>query len=181
MRGAVGKSLLVGMAAVVLVALGSTGAGAVTKTLTVWPNQFVMENETRPPTEPFNPDEPTTISAGGLRGHGTYFSVISLPVGATVKRVWMHYTKDAVTDPPTFYSYCVYLRRKLPTAPPETLIEMARNDGETSVGTHSDGHVAADVIPGAVLKIKSGYRYYLSLEPNYGGVMNSMQVEYTTP
>ena len=182
MGGTIGKSLFVVMAALALVAIGSAGVGAATKKLTVWPDQIIMENETRPATEPENPAEPTTIGAGGLRGHGTYYAVISLPVGATIKRLWLNYTKDEVTDPPTYYSICVYLRRKLPTAPFETLIEMSRNDTETGTpGTYSIGNDPADVIPGAVLKVKSGYRYYVSIEPNYGGVLNSLQVEYTTP
>lgn len=182
MRRTIRRTLLVGTTALALVALGSVGAEAATKKLTIWPDQIVMENETRPATEPPNPAEPTIISANGMRGHGTYFSIISIPVGATIKKIWMNYTKDEVSDPPTYYSICIYLRRKLPTAPFETLIEMSRNDNETGApGTHSQSSTAEDVIPGAVLKVKSGYRYYVSIEPHYGGVLNSIQVEYTTP
>lgn len=176
MRGWGMRSMFVGMAAVALVAVCAAGAQA--KMLTVWPDKFIMSQDAGDPVT-----EPTIIAPGGLRGHGSYYSVINLPVGATVKKVWVNYTKDVLPDPPPeptpVFSLCVWLRRQLPTASEEDLIDFNLSNVETIVGTHSVANAPADVV--GPLAVRSGYRYFLVWEPNYGGVLNSIQVEYTAP
>lgn len=172
MNGTAKKTALVALVSLALVALAPGSGWA--KMLTVWPDKFTTSYDSEDPLKP------TLISAGGLQAEGSHYAAISLPVGATVKKLWVTYTGLEAADPTELYGFCIYLRRTTPTTAEENLITFHLYPEDSQIGTFTVGNLPAEVVLNQ-LKIKSGHRYFLVFEPSYPGIMRSVQVEYTVP
>lgn len=137
-----------------------SGGEASAATVTIWPDQFSVDNwEAAGPPTFQNPDQ--------LAGSAHYYYILKIPVGKTVKYVRVNYNSP--------YSFCAYLRRKTPANLAETLIDFA--PGSFPEGTNSMQSDATHVT--GPLKVQGGYRYYIQLEPGIEeGSINSVQVVY---